>query len=670
VAPNGPLTRLRARLVPEAVRRRYALQFAVVLAGVTVAIAVIGGATTVAVGSAVGDETRGDLVADADQQAASLDSWVTRMKVQMVAVSQSTALRSGNASERDLYLWTVVRRDADVSGAYYVDTASHEILAGTGSARVTAAESVTSFAGRSEYADAAADDALSERVAVSEPTHLARGGVPVVLFVVSVVDRPDRAVVMVADLRRVSERHLGTGDDATVVVTNGSGTVVLAEDPDRLLTDDTVAANGFGGSTGHQRIVVDDTSVLVGHATLRNHDWTVSTRLPAAQAFALRETVLVGMVGVLLAVVLGALVIAVTVGRGTVRSVGRLSDHARRLRDGDLDEPVESARVDEFGDLFEAFDVMRQSLRQRIHEAEAAEQRATDAKRDAERARADSEAFSDSLVTTAEAYGDVMAACASGDLDRRIDADGDSEAMTAIAESFNDMMEEVQRQNERMETVSGVLSHDLRNPLTVAKGRAELVDEETPESPHVEPIVDALERMDAIVEDALVLARGAAAADPRTVEIETHARAAWRRVETGGAALDVASSDAVVADPDLLDHVFENLFRNSAEHGGDEVASLTVTVRATETGFVVADDGSGIPPADRESVFEAGYTTNKAGGGTGFGLAIVSRVAHLHDWTVTVDESESGGAQFRFDGVDGLAATEQTQTAGAGEVPE
>jgi methyl-accepting chemotaxis protein len=687
VVGDGSPKRLWHRVVPDAVRRRYALQFAVVLAGVTVAIAAIGGATTMAVGSAVGDETRNDLVADADRQAASLDAWMTRMTVQMAAVSQSTALRSGDASDRDRYLWTVVRRDADISGAYYVDTDAHEILAGTGNARVTAAEAVTAFAGRSEYADAASATAVRDRVTVSEPTRLDSGGVPVVLFVVSVIDRPDRAVVMVADLRRVSERHLGTGDGADVVVTNESGTVVLAEDPTLLLSDDRVATAGFEGGSGHQRTTVGNTSMLVGHAALRSHGWTVSTRVPASEAFALRETVLLGMSGVLLAVVGGALIIGATVGRGTVRSVTRLSEHARRLRDGRLDDPVCSDRVDEFGELFESFDVMRRSLRERVREAEAAERRATAARHEAEQAREASEAFSERLVATAEDYGDVMAACASGDLDRRIDAEPDSEAMRAIARSFNEMMDAVQRQNERLETVSSVLSHDLRNPLTVAKGRAELVAEESSESPHVDPIVDALERMDAIVEDALVLARGTTVADSRPVDVASRARAAWRRVDTGGASLrlDVDDADRVVADPDLLDHVFENLFRNAVEHGtasesasttdggaGDDTeATVAVTVRSTPTGFVVDDDGPGIPSDRRESVFEAGYTTNRAGGGTGFGLAIVARVASLHGWDASVDQSPSGGARFRFDGVERRpAAAADDPSTDDGRTPE
>ncbi|PSQ27363.1 hypothetical protein BRD03_07260 [Halobacteriales archaeon QS_9_68_17] len=66
--------------------------------------------------------------------------------------------------------------------------------------------------------------------------------------------------------------------------------------------------------------------------------------------------------------------------------------------------------------------------------------------------------------------------------------------------------------------------------------------------------------------------------------------------------------------------------------------------------FVVADDGPGISPEDNERVFESGYTTRE--NGTGYGLSVVERIAEAHGWSVTVTDSESGGARFEFTGVD------------------
>jgi signal transduction histidine kinase len=190
---------------------------------------------------------------------------------------------------------------------------------------------------------------------------------------------------------------------------------------------------------------------------------------------------------------------------------------------------------------------------------------------------------------------------------------------------------EVREQNERLETVAGVLSHDLRNPLNVALGRAEMADSE-----HAEAVIRSLERMEVIVEDALLLAAREQVEDTRRVELDDSADEAWRQVETADVDLSVAESVAIDAEPDLLAHVFENLFRNAVEHG-----ARSVRVGEGESGFYVEDDGTGIPPADRETVFDASYSTSQDG--TGLGLAIVKQVVEAHGWTVSVTETPRNG---------------------------
>jgi signal transduction histidine kinase len=74
---------------------------------------------------------------------------------------------------------------------------------------------------------------------------------------------------------------------------------------------------------------------------------------------------------------------------------------------------------------------------------------------------------------------------------------------------------------------------------------------------------------------------------------------------------------------------------------------VTVTVGPLDdgSGFYVADDGPGVPEAERERVFEFGHSGSD---GTGFGLAIVRGIAEAHGWRVSLTESESGGARFEF----------------------
>ncbi len=239
------------------------------------------------------------------------------------------------------------------------------------------------------------------------------------------------------------------------------------------------------------------------------------------------------------------------------------------------------------------------------------------------------------------------------------------------------------------EQIASVVSHDLRNPLDVAKARA-LGARETGDAEHFDRLEGAHDRMERIIKDVLTLARNDEVIDPSgTVTLDSVATDAWATVDTGQATLAVAEElPAIEADSDRLRRLFENLFRNSVEHGstgsqqgtGDSVdhsstdtqsessdtvgpngtndhartagsgsgekTGVTVRVGSTEDGFFVADDGPGIPEQERNRVFEPGYSV--ADGGTGLGLTIVERIATAHNWTVRLVESDDGGVRFEF----------------------
>ena len=201
---------------------------------------------------------------------------------------------------------------------------------------------------------------------------------------------------------------------------------------------------------------------------------------------------------------------------------------------------------------------------------------------------------------------------------------------------------------QRLEQFASVVSHDLRGPLNVILGHATLAME-SDDQQHLDAIQTAGERMEGLIQDLLTLARqGQTVGELETTRLQTVVGDAWDSVETHEATLDNRVTTTVEADPDRLRELFENLFRNSVEHGTAASADgVTVTVdQLAEDGFYVADDGTGIPADEREAVFDHGYTTSEDG--TGFGLSIVDRIAEAHGWTTTVCESEAGGARFEF----------------------
>jgi signal transduction histidine kinase len=162
----------------------------------------------------------------------------------------------------------------------------------------------------------------------------------------------------------------------------------------------------------------------------------------------------------------------------------------------------------------------------------------------------------------------------------------------------------------------------------------------------------AHDRVERMLDDLLTLAREEEAEDTavtQPTDLGAISRAAWESVGTDTANFSISESPTIEANPSRLRRLLENLLRNAITHCGPDVA-VGVGTLDDRSGFYVADDGPGIPVESHDTVFEPGYTT--AEGGTGFGLAIVARIAEAHGWEITVTQSDDGGARFEFVGVE------------------
>ncbi|ELZ71834.1 signal-transducing histidine kinase-like protein [Haloferax prahovense DSM 18310] len=273
---------------------------------------------------------------------------------------------------------------------------------------------------------------------------------------------------------------------------------------------------------------------------------------------------------------------------------------------------------------------------------------------------------------------------------------------------------DLRRRNDRLDQFASVITHDLRNPLNVAQMRLELA-RDGHGTEHLSTVADAHDRMEALIQDVLQLARaGESVGEVERVSLATVAADAVTNTSLGASGLTVEADAELLADRGRLTAVFENLFRNSVEHGstgnrtvsgdaversstGNQTASdsvergaaggppspdeapnpgvrrpvpdatdggtpgVNVRVGPLDDGFFVEDDGPGIPPEERERIFESGYSTDSRG--TGLGLAIVSGVADAHGWEVTATDGENGGARFEFRNVS-FAAGSEVSTSG------
>jgi PAS domain S-box-containing protein len=228
----------------------------------------------------------------------------------------------------------------------------------------------------------------------------------------------------------------------------------------------------------------------------------------------------------------------------------------------------------------------------------------------------------------------------------------DSGEFAGVVMTFRDISDRVeaqsklQRQNERLDRFASLVSHDLRNPLNVAQ--LSLEDLDTDDTEALARAQSAIDKMADIVEDVLALARAdESVPETGSVPLDRAVRDVWSEVDTADADLVVEADATVDAHHGRLDRALENLLRNAVQHGGEDV---TVRVGTHPDGFFVADDGPGIPAADRDQVFDSSYST--ADRGTGFGLDLVRQAVEAHGWDIEVTESADGGARFEVHGVD------------------
>jgi signal transduction histidine kinase len=204
-------------------------------------------------------------------------------------------------------------------------------------------------------------------------------------------------------------------------------------------------------------------------------------------------------------------------------------------------------------------------------------------------------------------------------------------------------------------------SHELRTPLTAIRGQLEvLARREHPEASEVRRVTDValteMARIERLVDDLLILARLDEEAPLRPVEIplESFLRRFGEDPSLGEVALGELPSGTLHADPDGLTQVIRNLLANARRHAGPtgrvELSAVAAGDRMT---FRVDDDGPGVPPRERERVFNRFHRSeasrSRGSGGSGLGLAIARSIVEQHGGRIWIESSPLGGAQVAFE---------------------
>jgi two-component system OmpR family sensor kinase len=289
---------------------------------------------------------------------------------------------------------------------------------------------------------------------------------------------------------------------------------------------------------------------------------------------------------------------------------------------------------------------------------------------------------------------ETAAAIAAGDLARRVDEAGPRTEIGRLGRSLNEMLAQIERafaerraSEARLRRFVADASHELRTPLTSVRGYAELFRRGAASRPEdlrlaMERIEAEADRMGVLVDDLLLLARldQGRPLDRQPVDLVPLVRELGEdaRATDPSRPLRVVTDGPVVVegDPLRLRQIVGNLLTNARVH---TPPGTPVEVRvdvADATGVIeVEDEGPGVPPDDRERIFERFYRADasraRSSGGTGLGLSIVASLVDAHGGRIGVGEAPRGGAVFRVElplavaDPTGEAAT-PARTAGAG----
>jgi signal transduction histidine kinase len=196
-------------------------------------------------------------------------------------------------------------------------------------------------------------------------------------------------------------------------------------------------------------------------------------------------------------------------------------------------------------------------------------------------------------------------------------------------------------------------SHELRTPVTIARGHLELLLSEPGAPPEVDVALDELGRMDAIVTRLLVLAVANESDFLQLAEIELEPLVEdvfmrWSDLAPRLWQLGPLASGRLLVDTDRLRAALDALLENAVKYSSPG-AAIELRARRGESGEVlieVEDDGCGVPPEALSRIFErfarADATRSRAAGGVGLGLAITDAIAKAHGGSCSVRSTGAG----------------------------
>jgi len=425
-------------LVPSFIRDRFLAKFLITVLAVLVLVAAVGAVGYSQASTTVGQDTERQMEATTTLQADAIGSWVAELRKEAQSVASAQVVRNGDRNEVQTYF--SARTSFDFWAVHSVDVASGRIEATRGGS-VRPNQSLNGI--DRPWAQASTLEAVGANgtVRVGQETYDAPNFDKRLVYVVApTYIGSDRYIVVEGSVSDEIEAIYQPLDGQSTTVTHSDGSPIYASGPGIDGMPGRPTATDAGNATftqGENRVYATAPMDEVG--------WHVVTSVPKSVAFAVSNTVGKTIAAIIGVGLVGLLVVGLVIGRQTVGPLTRLRSKVARMEDGDLDVELETSRTDEIGQLYHGFATMRDSLRERITEAEQA-------RKEAEVSRAEAMEMNNYLQEKAEEYSATMQACSRGDLTRRMEPEGENDAMDQIAEDFNDMIAELEMTTGQLKT--------------------------------------------------------------------------------------------------------------------------------------------------------------------------------------------------------------------------
>jgi len=239
----------------------------------------------------------------------------------------------------------------------------------------------------------------------------------------------------------------------------------------------------------------------------------------------------------------------------------------------------------------------------------------------------------------------------SGQLQHRVAVEGKDE-VADLASSFNEAAQRIEDLITSNRSLLANASHELRSPLARLKMAVSIMGDMPPAraAQLKQEIHEDIRELDALVEEVLLASRLDARSDIERQPVDLLGMAT-EEASRVGAQVEVAPgfpNTPYQADDRLLRRAVRNLLENAKRYGGPDI-ELALVQRPNWLDISVSDRGPGVPPEQRDRIFEPFYRLPghaEHAGGVGLGLSLVRQIALRHGGTVRCEAREGGGSRF------------------------